>query len=37
LPIFATIIGAIILRQLPTAQDLLGIGLVTAGVAVHQT
>jgi inner membrane transporter RhtA len=36
LPIFATIIGAIVLRQLPTAQDLLGIALVSAGVALHQ-
>jgi threonine/homoserine efflux transporter RhtA len=30
------IIGAIVLRQLPTVQDLTGIGLVIAGVAVHQ-
>jgi inner membrane transporter RhtA len=37
LPMFATLIGAIVLRQLPTVQDLAGIGLVIAGVAVHQT
>jgi inner membrane transporter RhtA len=32
-----TIIGAIVLRQLPTGQDLLGITLVVVGVALHQT
>jgi threonine/homoserine efflux transporter RhtA len=31
-----TIIGAVLLRQLPTGQDLLGIALVVAGVARHQ-
>jgi inner membrane transporter RhtA len=36
LPMFATIIGAIVLRQLPTGQDLAGIVLVIAGLAVHQ-
>jgi inner membrane transporter RhtA len=36
LPMFATVIGAIVLRQIPTAQDLAGIALVVAGVAVHQ-
>jgi inner membrane transporter RhtA len=36
LPMLATVIGAILLRQLPTGQDLLGIALVVAGVAVHQ-
>ena len=36
LPMFATIIGAIVLRQVPTTADLAGIGLVIAGVAVHQ-
>jgi inner membrane transporter RhtA len=36
LPMLATIIGAIVLHQLPTNQDLLGIALVIAGVAVHQ-
>jgi inner membrane transporter RhtA len=36
LPVFATVIGAIVLRQLPTAQDIAGIALVVAGVALHQ-
>jgi inner membrane transporter RhtA len=36
LPVFATIIGAIVLHQLPTSQDLAGIALVVAGVALHQ-
>jgi inner membrane transporter RhtA len=36
LPVFATIIGAIVLRQVPTAQDIAGIGLVVLGVAIHQ-
>jgi inner membrane transporter RhtA len=36
LPVFATIIGAIVLAQIPTPQDLAGIALVVAGVAVHQ-
>ena len=28
LPVFATVIGAIVLRQVPTVQDVAGIGLV---------
>ena len=36
LPMVGTIIGAMVLRQLPTGQDLLGIALVVAGVALHQ-
>jgi len=36
LPAFATVIGAIVLRQLPTIQDVAGITLVALGVAVHQ-
>ena len=36
LPAFATTIGAVVLHQVPTGQDLLGIGLVIAGVALHQ-
>jgi inner membrane transporter RhtA len=36
LPVFATIIGAIVLRQVPTVQDLAGIALVVLGVAIHQ-
>ena len=36
LPVCATVIGAVVLRQLPTPADLAGIALVVAGVAVHQ-
>jgi inner membrane transporter RhtA len=36
LPMFAVVIGAIVLHQIPTAQDLAGIALVVAGVALHQ-
>jgi inner membrane transporter RhtA len=36
LPMFATIIGAVVLHQVPTVQDLLGIGMVVAGIALHQ-
>ena len=36
LPVFATVIGAIVLRQVPTVQDAAGITLVVLGVALHQ-
>jgi inner membrane transporter RhtA len=36
LPVSATVIGAIVLRQFPTAQEIAGIALVTVGVAIHQ-
>jgi inner membrane transporter RhtA len=36
LPAAATVIGLIVLRQVPTAADLAGVGLVVAGVAVHR-
>ncbi|MGH3227059.1 MAG: EamA family transporter [Streptosporangiaceae bacterium] len=36
LPVFATVIGAIVLRQVPTIQDAAGITLVVLGVAIHQ-
>jgi inner membrane transporter RhtA len=36
LPVFATVIGAIVLRQIPTVQDVSGITLVVLGVAIHQ-
>src|SRR5919106_1480505 len=36
LPMLGTVIGAIMLGQLPTGQDLLGIALVVVGVALHQ-
>jgi inner membrane transporter RhtA len=35
LPAAATVMGVILLAQMPTWQDLLGIGLVIAGVALH--
>jgi inner membrane transporter RhtA len=36
LPMLGTIIGAVVLGQLPTGQDLLGVALVMVGVALHQ-
>jgi inner membrane transporter RhtA len=36
LPAVATVMGLIVLRQVPTGQDLLGVGLVIAGIAVHR-
>jgi inner membrane transporter RhtA len=36
LPMFATVIGAIVLGQIPTLRELAGIGLVIAGVALHR-
>jgi len=36
LPAMACVIGALVLRQIPGAGDLLGIGLVAAGVLLHQ-
>jgi inner membrane transporter RhtA len=36
LPATATAVGLLVLGQVPTAQDLLGITLVIAGIAVHQ-
>jgi inner membrane transporter RhtA len=36
LPVFATVIGALVLRQIPTVQDAAGIMLVVLGVAIHQ-
>ena len=36
LPVFATVIGAIVLRQVPTVQDVAGITLVVLGVGIHQ-
>jgi inner membrane transporter RhtA len=35
LPATATVIGLLVLGQVPTLQDILGIGLVIAGVALH--
>jgi inner membrane transporter RhtA len=36
LPMLGTVIGAIVLAQRPTGQDVVGVALVVAGVALHQ-
>jgi inner membrane transporter RhtA len=36
LPVTATVIGIAVLGQLPSAAELVGVGLVVAGVAVHR-
>lgn len=36
LPATATIVGAIVLAQIPTLKDLMGISLVMVGVAIHK-
>ena len=36
LPATATAIGLLVLGQVPTVQDLAGIGLVILGVALHR-
>lgn len=36
LPASATVIAAIVLAQIPSAKDILGVGLVMLGVAVHK-
>jgi len=36
LPAIATLVGAIVLRQIPTVRDVIGILLVMAGVAIHK-
>lgn len=36
LPLSATLIGIVVLRQIPGVRDILGIALVVAGVAVHK-
>jgi inner membrane transporter RhtA len=36
LPATATIIGAIVLAQMPSARDALGVALVMAGIAIHK-
>ena len=36
LPATATIVGAIVLTQIPSLRDLIGIALVIAGVAIHK-
>jgi inner membrane transporter RhtA len=36
LPVFATLTGAVVLRQIPTVADLAGIALVVVGLALHR-
>ena len=36
LPAVATVIGLVVLGQIPTVTDVLGVGLVVAAIAVHQ-
>ncbi len=36
LPVVATLIGALVLGQIPSPRDCLGIALVVAGVAIHR-
>lgn len=36
LPVFALMIGALVLHQIPDARELAGIGMVVAGIAIHQ-
>lgn len=37
LPVFATVIGAVVLGQVPSGRDLAGIALVILGVSVHRS
>jgi inner membrane transporter RhtA len=37
LPAVATIVGVVVLGQIPTLGEALGVGLVIAGVALHRT
>jgi inner membrane transporter RhtA len=37
LPVFATLIGAVVLHQVPTLRDLIGIGLVIAAIVLHRS
>jgi inner membrane transporter RhtA len=36
LPACATAIGVLVLRQIPTLPEVLGVALIVAGVAIHQ-
>lgn len=36
LPATATVVGVVVLRQIPTARELIGVGLVVLGVAAHR-
>ncbi|MBV6303721.1 EamA family transporter [Candidimonas humi] len=36
LPVFALMIGAVVLRQIPNLRELMGVSLVVVGIAIHQ-
>jgi inner membrane transporter RhtA len=36
LPAIATLVGVVVLAQLPSSGELVGVGLVIAGVAMHR-
>ena len=36
LPATATVIGVVVLRQIPTPAEIVGVALVVAGVGVHR-
>ncbi len=36
LPATATVVGVVVLRQLPTIPELAGIGLIASAVALHE-
>jgi inner membrane transporter RhtA len=36
LPATATVIGVVVLTQIPSVKEIIGVGLVVGGVAVHQ-
>jgi inner membrane transporter RhtA len=36
LPAVATVMGVVVLRQVPTGPEVLGVALVVAGVAAHR-
>jgi inner membrane transporter RhtA len=36
LPVFAAIIGVVVLRQIPTPKEIAGISLVACGIALHR-
>lgn len=36
LPAVATVMGLIVLRQVPNGQDLVGVGMVVVGIAIHR-
>ncbi len=36
LPMFATLIGVVVLQQIPTPMEIVGIGLIAGGIALHR-